>query len=170
MPAVPNPEGKPIGPLLKAHRLALGVSDEDMIAQGGQGLWWELKWTQNAQRPSELRVRQYYVVVRDVLEQRDARPDVPMCQVEQWYATDYDTALCERARGNDRRVMWWWGVRRTSHGAGAQCYVCNALIHAYDIGRGMTHPARVSVMHHRAGHIQEMIAAAKRPGENKVST
>jgi len=169
MPGIPNPEGKAIGALLRVHRELLGVSDDDMIRHGGLGAWWDLKWTQNAAAPSELRVRHYYTVVREAIEHAAAPLTVPTCQAEQWYSTDRDTALCEKVWATGRRVAWWWGIRRTSRGAGAECYVCNTLIHAYDITRGMTHPARVSVMHHRADHVSELIQAAKRPGENKVT-
>ena len=46
---------------------------------------------------------------------------------------------------------------RTDAGTGAYCYVCNTLIHAYDLTRGATHPVRLAVMNHRAGHAAEVL-------------
>jgi hypothetical protein len=65
------------------------------------------------------------------------------------------------------RVVWWWGVRSDIAPRGAWCYLCEQLIHGYDVGRGMTAPARRAIMAHRLTHINNLTATeAESKGTN----
>ena len=96
-----------------------------------------------------------------------ARASVPVAIREQWYTAPEDWSLWHRAMKLRPSVVWWWGVRTEPEARGAWCYVCDAQIHRYDVGRGLTKRARLMVMTHRYGHVIALETTA--PEQTKES-
>lgn len=142
-----------VGRALVRHRLALGVERDAMIRHAGPGMDHQVRWIENAACPSVLRLDWWHYTMIEAYEALDDPPPVPAGQREQWWSDEIDTDLWHAASLRRRTVSWWWAPRRAPQGTGALCYLCDTLIHPYDIGRGVTRPVRLAVMTHRATHI-----------------
>jgi hypothetical protein len=141
-----------VGRALKARRELLGVTHEQMIAIAGAVRAADIRWIENAQKPSLQRVRWYFGWMSEVAKSTDAWGKIPYAQREQWYDTALDDALWRQAMRDNRTVAWWWGRARNKGRAGAWCYLCQDMVYPYDSNRGMSLPARRAIMHHRTTH------------------
>lgn len=157
MPEFENPEGTHIGHQLARHCEVLGVSMVDLIAVAGEGSSPELGWITECRELSVDRIRRFHFLMTEAIARKAARPRLSVPFREQWFTTRNDGALHQGVLDKGRRTAWWWGAARTERGTGAYCYVCEQLIHAYDLGRGVTHPVRLAVMRHRAQHIRVLL-------------
>lgn len=169
MALLDNPEHLHIGRQLVAHRDALGVTAGMLERVAGHGDVLDIRWIEQATEPSILRIRRYHWLVIEAYEAQDVKPAVSVGFREQWFTSPRDATLHHQILSGGRRTAWWWNAARTERGAGAFCYVCNTLIHAYDLTRGMTHPARLAVMNHRAGHVAALLGITEtRNGRNRT--
>jgi hypothetical protein len=162
-----NPERLHIGRQLAAHRTALGVSAEAMASVDKGHSLMEIGWTEGADMPSVLRIRRWHWIMIEAYEALAHPADASVPFREQWFTTRHDQLLHRHVMAAGRRSAWWWGAARTPRGAGAFCYYCNTLIHAYDLGRGVTHPVRLSVMNHRAEHVAALLHVTTTPHGRK---
>ena len=153
-------EGNRVGAWVASHRALLGVRFSDLIAAAGPGSEQAIRHAERAERPSVELLERHHAALMAAYVTDGTVPAVSLARREQWYANEYDAALWMDASERNPRVSWWWGLRHHKGPRGAWCYVCEALIHGYDVGRGMTVPARQAVMAHRLMHINEMIAAS----------
>lgn len=154
-----NPERVHVGRQLELHYRHLGISDGEMEQALGNGSAIELKWMVGAVDLSILRIRRFHFAMIEAYERAATRIEQPVPYREQWFTTVRDNQLHDQVAAGGRRTAWWWGASRTQRGAGALCYVCDVLIHPYDLGRGVTHPVRLAVMNHRAQHVAQLIGA-----------
>lgn len=67
--------------------------------------------------------------------------------------TPDDYALTDQARLIHPTVRWWWGVRRTTTGAYAQCYLCGAIVTTWASRWPMPDRARSTLLDHRDRHV-----------------
>lgn len=161
MATLDNPERIHIGRALTAHAANLGIGPAALEEAAGHSAQAEMRWIAAAAEPTVLRIRQYHFILIEAYEAARTRTEVPVPFREQWFTTDLDNVLHTGVLATGRRTAWWWGASRTPEGTGAYCYVCSALIHAYDLTRGATHPVRLAVMNHRAKHVAELIGATE---------
>ena len=155
-----------VGAHLREHRTYLGVEREEMIGERPRTDWAALRFVERAQRPASHLVEAHHAALMAAYVGAPGARPVPLARREQWYATPADKALWDRVMEDNPRVSWWWGVTRNTASRGAFCYLCNTLIHGYDVGRGLTARARYAVMDHRLRHITNTIAATAAPREN----
>jgi hypothetical protein len=160
-----NPEHIHIGRALKTHREMLHVDDAALAKALGEAGYVGFRFAEAAVIPSIRVIRWYHGGVLTAFKQRPGGSTVSMGLREQWWATEADSALCRAAYDRHPRSRWWWAPRKTERGAGAYCYVCDTLIHPYDVGHDVTHNARLAVMEHRAAHITPGVSA---PGPNRA--
>lgn len=153
-------EDHKVGASIKAHRSALGVLLSDLINEAGPGSETILRHVERATRPAVHLIEQHHTALMAAYVTGGHTPAVPLARREQWYANEHDTALWIEASRINPRVSWWWGVRSNAVPRGAWCYLCESLIHGYDVGRGMTKRARKAVMAHRLEHLTQPTAKA----------
>lgn len=161
MTVLDNPERAHIGKALDAHRIALGIHEAEIRQFAPEFDAAELAWLYSTLEPSILRIRRFHYALMEVYERLPTPTAVPVPFREQWFTTRHDQLLHSNVLMSGRRTAWWWGARRTERGTGAYCYVCDTLIHPYDLGRGVTHPVRFAVMQHRAGHVARLIGVTE---------
>lgn len=156
-----NPQNLHIGRALKTHRQYLGVTDLELNEAIKPTTYFEVRFIENAQRAALRGIRLYHdwtMTAYAVCAQPTA---CPVGEREQWWSDTFDRLLWQDAQGSHRGVHWWWAPRQTRRGAGAYCYLHDALIYTYDIGRGVTHNVRLAVMEHRAEHYLAARAAGQ---------
>lgn len=159
---MPEPDtSEHVGKALKARRMLVSVSLEDVIKTAGAGHVADLKWIESADHPSTRRILWHYGWVGQAAQERGTWAGLPYAQRQQWYDTDLDAALWDTARREQPARTWWWGRGHTQSRNGAQCYVCGTWIYTYDAGRAMHNPARLALMAHRATHRVAGIPAAR---------
>lgn len=147
-----NDERIHVGYALRMHRELLGLTRADVVRAIRPDQGFDAAWTENALDPSELRVRWYHDAVLRAYEAKDTKVDIPFGQREQWWCTELDQMLWRAVLQTRRGVHWWWAPRKTPRGSGALCYLCDQLVHTYDLSSGATHPMRCAVMRHRNTH------------------
>lgn len=164
-----NPEHTHVGRALQKHAEALTVTMGMLERFAGPGGKSELEWSIAAHDLSVLRIRRFHWVLIEAFEHLDNKPPTSMGFREQWFTTSNDQVLYHNVLASGRRAVWWWGGARTERGSGAVCWLCNELIHTYDLGRGVTHPVRLAVMNHRAKHIADLLGiTSTRNGRKRV--
>jgi hypothetical protein len=147
-----NPERLHVGRALKAHRELLGLSPDQLLAVAPANSGHDVRWCERAANLDEQVIRWYHNIAMDACKLAGAGTQLAFGQREQWWTTAFDDQLWHRAMIERRGVYWWWAPRATPRGTGALCYLCDSLIHTYDIKNGATHPMRAAVMTHRCGH------------------
>lgn len=161
-------EGK-AGPRIKAHRTALGIQLSDLIDAAGPGSETILRHAERAERPALKVIEAHHTALMIAYAAGAGTGATPLARREQWYATELDAILWHRAMEARPQIAWWWGVRSDNTPRGAFCYVCEQMIHGYDVGRGLTRRARAAVMLHRLTHINEMTATAAAPKKGSAT-
>lgn len=160
-------EDRRTGAHLRAHREALGLTRPDLYAAAHHQHDETLRWTERAEHPALHLIEAHHAALIDAYAAAPAPVPVPLARREQWYTTDADQVLWRAALARQPRVSWWWGVRSDAAPRGAYCHLCQAMIHGYDVGRGMTRRARRAVMAHRYQHVTGRLTPA---GEQIGST
>lgn len=161
-----NPQQLHIGRALKTHRQYLGVSDLEMNEAIKPNTYFEVRFVENAQRAALRGIRWYHDAVMRAYTTAATPRDTTVGEREQWWSDGFDHYLWDEAVRAHRGVHWWWNPRVTQRGAGAYCYLHDALIYTYDIGRGLTHNVRLAVMEHRAEHYLSAPAGSQ-PSERR---
>lgn len=147
-----NPEHIHIGRALKEHRARLMISDAEIVKATASGTMFDVRFAEQAQNASLRVIRWYHDMVIKAYQTRVNPDEITIGEREQWWTTRFDYQLWDQAVAAHPGVFWWWNPRKTQRGAGAYCYLHDALIYTYDIGRGVTNNVRLAVMEHRAEH------------------
>lgn len=150
-------EDHKIGAHIKAHRQSLGVLLSDLINAAGPASESMLRHAERAQRPNLDLVEYHHAALMTAYGNEGRTQAAILARREQWYTTAADTTLWHKALETNPAVSWWWGAVTATTPRGAWCYLCNHMIHGYDVGRGMTKRARKAVMAHRLQHITPMM-------------
>lgn len=141
------------GSLLKLHRLSFGVELADVLAANKRVEPDHLRFAENADHPAATIVELWYRGVLPALTARLEFAKMPYAARNQWYFNESDTTLWNTAAQTNRRISWWWGMRKARPPRGAWCWICDDLIYSYDVAGDMSAVARAAVMEHRAGHL-----------------
>jgi hypothetical protein len=149
-----------VGAHLKAHREHLGVSFAELIEAAGVGTDERMRWIERASHPAIALIERHHQALMNAYVIAEGQVACPMARREQWYATEADQTLWLEAVQTRPQIVWWWGVRKDAAPRGAWCYLCDRMIHGYDVGRGMTRRARQAVMAHRYEHLTDQAAPA----------
>jgi hypothetical protein len=142
-----------IGDALTAHRVRLGLDVLDMAAAAGGEHRREIEQMEKCRRLNVDQVQSYHRMLTLAYKQASEPRQVQSAVRDQWYVTAADDALWHAAKQRRPQCVWWWGARRDLEPRGAWCHVCNAPIHQYDVGRGLTKRGRLAVMTHRYAHV-----------------
>jgi len=153
-------EDRRVGASIRFHRESLGLLFSDLIDAAGPGSERMLRHTERAERPRIDLVEHHHAALMAAYANAGRTLGATLARREQWYATEADRILWHLAMDSRPQVAWWWGVRADPGPRGAWCYVCDRMIHGYDVGRGMTKRARKAVMAHRLEHINILTAEA----------
>lgn len=141
------------GHALAAHRENLGVDLAEMIAGADAP---DNAMVGKIETTRRLQVDHIEIHHRALIKAWGAgsvKASVIFAMREQWYTTPADWALWRQASKAKPTVAWWWGSRRDLTPGGAYCYVCDAVMHSYDVSRGLTRRGRLVIMQHRYGHM-----------------
>lgn len=152
--------GYRVGAQIKEHRLFLGVGFPQLLRAADPGKDEIFRFVEKAQRPAIKLIEEHHTALMAAYAAGGTTPDVPLARREQWLSTGQDQILWRQAMTSNPRVVWWWGVRSDTGPRGAWCHLCGSMIHGYDVGRGLTAPARKAVMAHRLEHIRDLGADA----------
>lgn len=153
-------EIREVGPALKAHREALGVTMSELVAVRGAGSDAYFRFTERAERPSLARIEVHHGALIAAWVAGGRKPLMARSTREQWYSTPADLTLWHQAVKKAPGCRWWWGLSNGRGRYGAWCYVCNKLIIGYDIKRPMTDAKRSVLMDHRFQHMMAETAGA----------
>lgn len=156
-----NVENTHIGNALAQHCALLGVAMKDLIKVAGADSGVELSWVLGAHDLSVERLRRFHYLELEAYQRSEHPAKVTGAIREQWFTTRNDASLYRQVLAKGRRSAWWWGAARTERGTGAYCYLCEQVIHTYDLTRGITHPGRVAVMAHRGRHLKQLLGLAQ---------
>jgi hypothetical protein len=156
-----------LGAGVKAHREMLGVPFDALKAYVSVGRVHGLLRVESAARPAVAHIEIHHQAMLMAWVESETAPGVQLAKREQWYANEYDEGLWVAAKALNPAVTWWWGVRSQDRARGAWCHLCSALIHSYDVGRGVTRPVRLAIMNHRFDHYTG--SPRVNPGQQKGS-
>jgi hypothetical protein len=155
--AEPYPhEDAHIGRLLAGHREAMGISQTQLGRELGHRGTYRAQHIENQALPAYEEVEEHHQGLIEAFMVAGSPKGYSLARREQWWATATDLAMWQAASEINPPVVWWWGTRGTTGERGAYCNLCQALIHGYDSGRGMTRRARLGVMAHRLRHIHAL--------------
>lgn len=145
-----------VGRRIAAHREELGVTLDEMKRQVSVPKVHSLLRAERAERPQVYDIEVHHQAMIACWVESETAPAMQLARREQWYATGFDADLWNMAKIISPSVTWWWGVKSADGVRGAWCHLCSILIHSYDVGRGVTRPVRLSVMHHRFEHYDKL--------------
>lgn len=145
-----------VGAAIKAHREFLGVPLDEVKRRVSVARVHGVLRVERARRPAVADIETHHQAMIACWVESETAPAVQLARREQWYATEFDTDLWNLAKIISPSVAWWWGVKSGDGVRGAWCHLCGFLIHSYDVGRGVTRPVRLSVMHHRFEHYDKL--------------
>jgi hypothetical protein len=152
-PGYQDPMIRKTGSLLRLHRLNYGVEIMDVLAANKRVEPEHIRFAENADHPATTVIELWYKATLPALAARLEFARMPYAARNQWYHNEADTLLWNTAAETNRRISWWWGMRKARPPRGAWCWICGELIHGYDTAGDMSAVARAAVMTHRAGHL-----------------
>jgi hypothetical protein len=152
-----DPEHRSVGMILKTRRQSHQVGLSDLRFELPRRALADVAGAESLPRPPVGAVRVWYSALIRAVANKASWQKQTYAERNQWYSTTMDRRLTDVANTRAQRVLWWWGQVKAVAPRGAWCYVCNEMIHTYDVSSMMSHAARVSVMSHRAFHVQALV-------------
>lgn len=155
---VTDPEGRHVGLILKTRRQQHWIGLPELIAQSASQTSISVIAAEEYETLPADAMRAWYAAFTAAAGSKASWTQLGYAERNQWYTTSMDHRLHGQVTREGTRSAWWWGMVKAAAPRGAWCYLCNAMIHTYDVSAPMSHVARVAVMSHRFHHVAALVS------------